>query len=136
MLNLFLLLAGAGGVGTAVDLVESPTRLRRMQRIGTAGETLSIIGEQLLGRDNRTVQELPPGTTVTLTVDPPDGGTPVINAEPCTVDSATDSITFVGDVPQLEGQCRLQFHMVLPDGRDLYFPDGNAATLTVIAPVS
>lgn len=135
MLNLLMLLVGAGGVGTAVDLVESPTRLRRMKRVGTAGETLAIVGEQLLGR-NGVVQELPPGTTVTLTVDPPDGGTPIIDEASCSVDSVANTVGFVGDVPDVPGACQYQFHMVLPDGRDLYFPDGQYGTLTVIAPVS
>jgi hypothetical protein len=135
MLNLLMLLVGAGGVGTAVDLVESPTRLRRMHRIGTAGETLAIIGEQLLGRGGE-VQSLPPGTVVTLTIEPPDGETPVISGASCSVDTAADTVSFTGDVPNDIGVCQFQFHMVLPDGRDLYFPDGTYGKLTVIPAVS
>ena len=123
------------GVSTTVPLVESPTRLRRMKRVGTAGETLAIVGEQLLGRDG-TVQVLPAGSTVTLTMDPPDGGTPVIEDAPCTVDSTANTVGYLGRVPDEDGPCQYQFHLTLPDGRDLYFPDGTYATLTVIAPVA
>src|SRR4051812_45278467 len=131
MLLDFLLLAGAGSLSVAaepVDLVESPTRLRRMHRKGTAGETLSIVGEQLLGRGSE-VQELPAGTTVTLTVDGLDGGTAVIDAESCDVDSEANTVSFEGTVPDDGGVYQLQFRMRLPDDRVLYFPDGGYGTL-------
>lgn len=124
------------GATAAVVLVESPTRVRRMRRVGTAGETLAIVGEQLLGRDG-TVQVLPAGSTVTLTMDPPDGGTPVIDEESCTVDSVANTVGYLGRVPDKDGVCQYQFHLTLPNGGgDLYFPDGTYATFTVIPPVA
>lgn len=120
--------------GPPVDLVESPTRVRRMHRVGTAGETLSIVGEQLLGRGGE-VQDLT-GATVTLTVDPPDGGTAVIAAASCTVDAQADTVSFSGTVPSPEGVYRYQYKLRTSDGRTLYFPDGTYGTLTVIPALS
>lgn len=128
-------LAGAGGLLNLVpELVESPTRLNKMRRTATAGDTL-LIDETLKGTDGAP-QDLT-GASVTFTLVAPDGATKPIDKAGCTVRSAsTGKVRFRGVVPDVPGVYTFEFEATWDDGdpaTDRTFPDDSKGQLTVIA---